>query len=253
MEEYGFSLNSTNDLAKPVGLIKNKKNDIIDLVKDEKRRIFDTNDEVVPIFYTDKEQNIRIYISGQSGCGKSYLTSQIMESYKKIYDKKNIFVFSTLEDDPAYDKNPKLKNKFVRYILNNENAELLKEIKEEDLANSLVVFDDFLLFEPKLKKIVDALKDILLKRGRHYGIDTIIINDKILDGHKTKTELNQSNYVIVFPTCTNKKQLENFLDNYLGLEPNIIKTIKKLPSRWVCLAKNYPRYAIYQHGAFMLT
>lgn len=257
MDKFGFEINSKNENSKPIAVIlktnENKKNKILDMVKNLSNPMIEINDkELIPLFCPDKDQNIRIYMCGQSGCGKSYLTSQILSNYCKIYKTKAIYIFSTLDYDSSYDSNPKLKNKIHRYLLDDENVELLAELKDEDLKDSLCVFDDFLLFNPRLKKIIDSLKDILLKRGRHYNIDTIIINDKIMDGHKSKTELNQCNYIIIFPKCTNNKHLNMFIDNYLGLQPIISNLIKKVNSRWVCFSKNYPRYAVYQHGVFML-
>jgi GTPase SAR1 family protein len=183
-EHYTLIKNSKNSDDVPIAIIKDGSNTVIDMHKSQhKTKItseINSEADVWPIFHRPKQQNIRIYIAGQSGVGKSYLTAKILENYVKVYTTQRIIIFSALEDDPAYDKNPKLMNKIQRIMVDDANIAELSQIKEEQLANSLVLFDDF-YSSNKLGKVINDLKNTVLRRGRHYDTDVIVISDNLLD------------------------------------------------------------------------
>lgn len=262
MEYFTLAINSKKETAKSIAVRQDNSKTLIDIEKipnkDEAKREYYSEKEIRPLFHKPLNQNIRIYIAGQSGCGKSTLIAEIVKIYHKIYNKQKIYLFTTLDYDECYDDDADIKklmkkDKFVRYLLNQENAELLSAIEESDLAHSFCIFDDFLLFEKKLKNIVDTLKDILQKRGRHNDIDLMIVNDKVLGGLKTMTELNQSNYIIVFPFCTNFKELKTLYEKYLGFDKEQIRKIRSLETRWLLFNKVYPKYVVYKNGVVLLS
>ncbi len=259
IDRYSLTINSNNDKARAIATTDDDKKIIIDLIKVKKEepvnKEVETEPEILPLFHRPPSQNIRIYIAAQSGAGKSYFVAQILVLYHKIYNKQTIYIFSTLDYDEQYDDNPKLKKYIKRINLDVENAEQILSIKEQDLADSICIFDDFLLEEKILRKKVSALKNILMKRGRHYNIDICIINDKVCGGAKTITELNQSNYICVFPFCTNFGEIEYLLTKYAGFDKEQIKRIRELEddTRWMCFHKIFPKYCVYQHGVLLLT
>lgn len=256
MEYYTLALNSNNETAIPIAKISDPEKTIIDLKKKKDDQNIKKNvtsaHSIIPIFFKQPDQVLRLYVSGMSGSGKSTFVAQMVEQYHKLYKEDKIYMFSTLETDKAYDKKSVGKH-IIRYQLTDENAELLSEIREEDVRDSLVIFDDFLIFEPKLRKIVDTLKLALLRRGRHYNISTIVITQKLLGGHQTITELTQCNYIVVFPLCNKASELTTFYTEYVGLEKDQINQIKKIKSRWITFHMIYPKYIVSQHSVQLLT
>ena len=261
VEKYTLTLNSKNDKARAIAMTDDDTKTFIDMEKvknkDDIKREVETELDILPIFHRPEDQNIRIYVAGQSGCGKTYFTAEILKVYHKIYSKQKIYLFTSLDYDKHYDGDKTLKKHIIRYQLTDENAELLTalNIDDGDLKDSICVFDDFLLTEPILRKIVDTIKNVLLKRGRHYNTDVLIINDKILGGHKTITEMNQSNYICVFPYCTNFYEIESALTKYIGLSKSDIEKVREIEdeTRWMCFYKIYPKYCVHQRGALLFT
>jgi len=68
-----------------------------------------------PIPNTSKERNI-LYVTGASGSGKSYYTAAYCNEFKRIFPKRDIYLFSSLSDDSSIDRIRGLK----RITLNDE-------------------------------------------------------------------------------------------------------------------------------------
>ena len=86
-----------------------------------------------------------LYISGQSGSGKSYYTKSYVEEYIKLYPNNLIFLFSVLEEDETLDAIKKIK----RVKLN------------DDFYNTMFSIDDF--------KNCFIHKKTFLERKRGFG------------------------------------------------------------------------------------
>jgi len=191
------------------------------------------------------ERNI-LYITGSSGSGKSYYTSQYIKEYKKIYPKRDIYLFSSVGDDAQLDK---LKVKRVK--LNNE---LLNEtLTAQDFKDCLVIFDDTDAITNKPLKIkVNQILDSILQTGRHYNVSCILTFHTATGGRDTKMILNEAHSITIFPHNIGGRSSKYLLDGYLGLDKHEIKDIKVNPSRWVSILKTYPKIVLSDKNVYTL-
>ena len=88
-----------------------------------------SNEKFQQIPDTTSERMI-LYISGSSGSGKSFYTRQFCETYRKLYPKREIYLFSSLTDDSSIDKIKGLKSAKKR-------AEFAFDLVNEMIENSI--------------------------------------------------------------------------------------------------------------------
>lgn len=215
-----------------------------DFVKKAQKE-FVIHDGIVTPYNTDPNKPDRIYISGPTGSGKScFINAYLSQQLKAI--KKPIIVFSDkLEDKPIDELKPN------RMQLDEELVE--NPIEPEELKNSYVIFDDIdSISDRKVNNAVGWLRDRILKKGRSSGITTIITNHQIANYKETRTTLNESNFIVFFPKGGGGHAVKYLLTKYLGLSKEQISRIFDLPSRWVCVHKQYPMYVIYSSGCYLL-
>jgi hypothetical protein len=194
----------------------------------------------------NKERDI-LYITGQSGSGKSFYTAQYCIQYKAIYPKRNIYLFSALTDDKgSLDlvkgiKRVKLDNDFI-----NDDDITIDELKE-----SLVIFDDVDNLSKSLKSKIWTLMNSILQTGRHTKTSAIITYHLPSNSHETRLILNECHSITFFPATMGGAKLKYLLDAYLGLDKNEIRRIKAIKSRWITVFKTYPKVILSQYEAFI--
>ena len=202
--------------------------------------------EVLPL--CQKDQVDRLFVSGQSGVGKSYFIAQYAKNYKRLFPDNNVYVISRHDDDPTLDKKiPGLK----RLKITEELLEV--DIDITDFADSLLIMDDYdTVADKKLYALLSKLRDDILQNGRHHRTYMCMVSHQILDYKKTRMLLLESTKVVFF--CrSGQYQIRNFLKQYQSLDKDQINTIMKLPSRWCCLVKNtYPNVLISEKTMFIL-
>lgn len=191
----------------------------------------------------------RLYVSGQSGSGKSTFVSNWLSESRKIWKnrhKKDIFIMSRVQEDAPLDK-----FKPIRVELNDEI--LIEPIEAEDLEDSVVIFDDIdTIANTRVRKTITMLRDDLLECGRHYNVRMLCTSHLLLAGHQTKKMLNEATTVVVFPRSGQVAQIKRYLSIYCGFEKDVINKIMNLPSRWVAVRRLYPSMVIYERGAFVV-
>jgi hypothetical protein len=181
-----------------------------------------------------KERDV-IYITGQSGSGKSYWISNYANEYKKMFPKKEIYLFSSLNEDKSIDSIKNLK----RIKLSQELLD--EDITAKDFENSLVIFDDCDVISIKqIKNKVISIMNSILECGRHYKISCIVVSHLACKGSETKTILNECHKIVLFPQSIGAANLKYLLNCYSSLDKNQQEKVKKLKSRWVCICKTYP-------------
>jgi hypothetical protein len=192
------------------------------------------------------ERNI-LYVTGSSGSGKSYYTKAYCDCYRKIYPKRDIFLFSSLSDDSSIDKIKGLKRIKI-------TPEFLSEdISAKDFENSLVIFDDTDCITQKAQKIkLQGILNSVLETGRHFNTSVVYTSHSACNGNDTKKILNEAHSITIFPTGLGGRSLKYLLDQYLGLDKEQIKKIKKLESRWVTITKTYPMCVISEKECYIL-
>jgi len=229
-----------------------RKDDIIASILDKGKelskrefKIFDDG-QIQPLPRFDKTE--RCYVAGQTECGKSYWVSHYLEQMLKVYPDKKIYIFSDVEEDPELDR---LK-KITRFTLDEELLDQ-EPIKPEAFNNSICVFDDIdSIQNPKLLKYIQALRDAILRRGRHEDISCIITSHLLTNYKDTRIILNECNIITIFCKSGSTHGLKYLLKNYIGFDKNQIQRVLDLPSRWVSINKNAPQYVIYEKGCYLI-
>lgn len=195
-----------------------------------------------------KTERSILYITGQSGSGKSYYTFEYATNYQKAYPKREVYLISGVTDISTIDKIKRLKK-----IKINKPEFLDGPIPLEEFKDSLVIFDDVDSIADKSikKKVWEVMSDILTQ-GRHYNVSAIITYHVATSGRDTKLILNESQSITIFPAASGGRTLKYLLNDYLGLDKKQIEVVKKLDSRWVTVVKSYPKVVLYEGGAYIL-
>jgi adenosyl cobinamide kinase/adenosyl cobinamide phosphate guanylyltransferase len=188
-----------------------------------------------------------IYVTGQSGSGKSYWTRRYVEAYKKAYPDRDIYLFSALNEDDSIDKIKDLKRiKLIPAILN-------EEISAEDFKDSCVIFDDCdTIIDKTMRKKVLQIQASILQVGRHHNVSAIITSHVATNGADTKLILTEAHAIVFFPNNMNARSLKYLLESYMGMDKNEIKKIKKLKGRSVTFVKSYPKCVVSDKEVYIM-
>jgi hypothetical protein len=200
-----------------------------------------------PIPDKNVERSIR-YVTGASGSGKSYWTKNYAEEYHRIFPKRDVYMISSLRDDPSIDK-----LKYIKRLKIHEPAFINDDIQAGDFKDSLVIFDDTDCLQNKvLKKKIDAILNAILETGRHFNTEVVYTSHLACNGLDTRRILNECKSVTIFPNGLGGKAMKYLLDNYFGLDKEQIKKIKKLNSRWVTISKGSKMSVMSEKECFVL-
>ena len=243
----------------PLAYIKNsksKKTPVISVCEkiEEVRKPFnefnlneETAEQYQLIPNMEKEREV-VYITGQSGSGKSWFCKSFCDEYKRAYPKREIYLFSSLKGDLG--SIDQIKGGVKRIKL--EKDLLTEDITAEDFKNSMVIFDDVdCLTDKAMKNKVQAILNSILETGRHFNVSCCYTSHLPCKGNETKTILNEAHHIVFFPSTLGGRSLKYLLDSYLGLDKQQIRKIKKLKSRWVCISKTFPQVCLSEKECFL--
>jgi hypothetical protein len=224
-----------------------KKNKIVYLAKDEDKNqlkncfnklILDDPESKFEQSIDKEKERIIGYFAGSSGSGKSYCMSKLMEKYHKLHPKNPVYIFSSVNEDKAFDK-----FKFVNRI-KLENL-LTEELDINDFADSLLIMDDIdNISNKKIKEKVLNISNSGLQTGRHSKTSMFFSNHILCDGKNTKHILNEAHSITIFPKTANSRNLDYLLGSYIGLNKPETEHVKKLETRPCCILKSYPQILI---------
>ena len=97
------------------------------------------------------------------------------------------------------------------------------------------------------------IQSTLLTTGRHSRTSVAVSNHSVANGRVTKLILNESNVIVIFKSGLGNRVLKYILDQYLGLDKDQIKKIKRLKGRSVSIIKSiFPMVVLYEMGGFVL-
>lgn len=202
----------------------------------------------LPYKTTDKTYRQNLYITGQSGSGKSYYTMKYCKEYQKMFPKNKVYIFSSLTEDPTIDQikglmRVKLDEKFYN-----------TPFTIQSFKNCLIIFDDTeviknVLLREKLKNIMD----LILETGRHTNTFCIITSHVATNREKTKLILVECHSVTIFPKTIGGKTMKYLLDGYFGLNKQQIEKIEGLDSRWITILRTMPMTIMYEKGMYVLS
>jgi len=214
--------------------------------KDGKRmEAYEGHFEIIP----NPTESERIYMCAPSKAGKSWQIARYVEKYKIIYPDNLIHLISDTKKDENFDglniNRIDLEWIYESFRKLNKNEERIDEpICVEDFKNSLVIFDDIdSIMDKKVLETVIKLNDVIYDRGRHDNISIIRTNHKATEnknGNQTKTSIENSDIIYVFPTSGNQGSIKFILSHFTGLKIEDNKSILKMNTRWVAIRKTAP-------------
>ena len=174
---------------------------------------YDKNSKAAKKINNIFDEDFRLLIAGESGCGKTNTLMHILRKPLVYYDK--IYIFSpNLHQEKIQDL-----QKLMGRILEKVGYPVLEVGGPDEIKNTtdypsdnrkIVVFDDVINAPERVQnKIENHWTD-----GRHHGISPIYLSQSCYDTPK-KLRLNCSNMILYPPTTKNHPNLiakENSLD-----------------------------------------
>jgi hypothetical protein len=177
--------------------------------------------KIIPLPNEEPDEADHVYISGQTGAGKS----SWIGNYLKDLKKKDIFLFSTFDEDKELD--------FLNPTRISIDEDLIDDpIQKEELTNSICIFDDIDTIRPeKLAVACRKLRDDLLQNGRKMNIKVISTSHQLMNYKMTRDLLNSSQKIVFFPEATSPMHVKRFLTTYIGLDKKSLAYVNGIKSR----------------------
>lgn len=196
------------------------------------------------------------YVCGASGSGKSTLTRGLIQKFNLVFPNSQVYIFSRLNSDPAFDDLEK-KGIITRIPINEDLIHNKIDVNEDIEKNSLVIFDDIdTVHDKKILSVLNNIKMQILEIGRHNNIYCIVTSHLInsADRNSTRTMMNEMHNLVIFPKGGGSAYQQRYaLKNYLGLNTKQINKIMNTDdSRWVLISKNYPQYVLTEKSCYMI-
>ena len=189
-----------------------------------------------------KDRSI-VYVAGKNGVGKSTWMANYAINYNYMFPKNSIYLITTIENDPAFDK-----YKFIKRLKISELVEDPIEDIEKELPNCLVIFDDLETLPKKDLEVINRFRDKLLTCGRHSNTSVGLLYHSLFDGTKSRLMISEQDVTTFFPQ-SNAYQPAQFMRKYCGLDPKQIKNISSIKSRWTTFVNSYYKpFIVYEHG-----
>ena len=187
-----------------------------------------------------------IYVAGASGSGKSFYTAKYARNYHAEYPKNKIILISKVADDVSLKGVPALAIEANRDLVDDP-------IEARELSNTLVIFDDTDTVKDKAtREAINQLKGDILETGRHHKTSIAITSHLITNYGETRTVLNESHAITVYPKSGSTYHISRLLNVYFGMSKQQQERVLSLNSRWITLTRHYPQMVIYEHGAYLL-
>ena len=197
----------------------------------------DPHGEVKPAY------NQRIYVSGQSGCGKSRWAGKWLEEYQFLYPHKTVTAFchTLIDNDPAY-----AGIRSTQFDLHDPD---FQNATEEVLAgglldNSICLFDDIDKLEGSARGTAYRLLGQTVMMGRKAGIPVCFCNHLGTDRKATRDILNAATAAVIFPRGGSVGQLEYLARNHLGMSKRAFMAVHDMKPKWCYVHRNYPSFII---------
>lgn len=212
-------------------------------------------------FYRPSER-LTIFIAGAQNCGKSYWVANFLDEYKYIHPNRPIYLVTGLNEPDKHFERHKIRRIDMDVEVIDDID--LEKLREDDVTGKrtgcLIIFDDTDRIRDKqlMKRVYDLLHDALCN-GRDHAtqsgaadIDVIITNHEINDYQRTRYILTECNYLVLFPQCSLKKQLDMCIEK-VGMSKEAKDYILSYTdSRSLVIHKTYPFYCITINKIFLI-
>lgn len=210
---------------------------------------------LVPIPDPTKEAT-RLYISGPSGCGKSTFLASWIKQYQIVFPDNDVYLFKRDSAvDPAFDKIDNMEvidlEDFAAGYEDDDGV--LHQYDLQDFENSLVVFDDTSAIRSKeIRAAVRGMLEDMLENGRKKHISVAVSNHITCNREQTRLLMYEADRIVMFPH-ENARQTRYVCRDYLGMDnKKDVSRLMSIPSRWVLVHKNSPRYVLHQKGVYVI-
>jgi hypothetical protein len=227
---------------KIIFISKNRKKDENQNRIEHEYKPDNANLEIIPFLNFNVSGRSACFISGPSGSGKSTIAANLIKWYRILHKQphRDIFLFTRSEgDDPAFqiykDEKIQQKNKrgeisyyspFRKIHIENQ-FDILKQLKPRNLANGIVIFDDFeASTDLGLKKYIFNFVKKLLEESRKLKVDIICITHQATQGPATKPILYECNQYINFPLSATSS-FRKLMKHYSELDDNEVNEVIK--------------------------
>jgi len=201
---------------------------------------------------THEDKRFVGYMAGASGAGKSYLAKQIADNYKRMFPDRPVYLVSKLTEDDTIDSmemGKPIRLDYMKWL-----DEGVPDINS--LSNSLIIFDDYDTIEGEAGKIIQGfINDIAIMGRKHTdnqgNVSMLCLSHYLTNFKLTRIILSESQFYVVYPTATSAHALRYLLKNYVGLDDDVIKKLRKM-GRWVVCYKQYPQFIMSSHECMLL-
>lgn len=250
-----------------MSLLDEKLKKELDFAKDDVKLVLAIGHKSAPF-------DRHIFICGAAGSGKSYLTADILRHDKR---QRPIMLLSKLEDDPAFKGLVKMKDDSFdpeSFDLHEKESkgkkgERMKQFKiskADDLLSmpskdalrddkgAIIVFDDVNTFDdPDVVDFLFNYQNDMLETARKHNISIISTSHGLRRYKKTKSNIEEAEFIILFPS-SNKLLSERFLKDNLGLLKNErMKILSKCAkNRYMIVKVSNPCCVIHEKGIILL-
>ena len=125
-------------------------------------------------------------------------------------------------------------------------------ISVECFKESLVMIDDVEGLSKEELIAVAKVRDDIATLGRHWCISLLVLQHLSSNYKDTRIILLEAQRIILFPHGSSASQFRYICCHYLGLGKEEITALRKAPSRWICINKNFPAAVVTENQAKML-
>ncbi len=193
--------------------------------------------------FAETEQVDRVYVCGETGCGKSSFIRQYVIKFLQQFKKAPVLLFSSKKEDKQLDDIKQI----TRVNVDDDivaNPYTLDEISAKSKP-TLCIFDDIEDFpNKKINKEISRLRDEIMRNGRSYGIYSIYVHHNPCDYRETRNSIFEANKVVIFPKRSGKGTYNYLMEKKLILSKDIIDMVNSLKSSYVCISKQSPKCVI---------
>lgn len=173
-----------------------------------------------------------IYVTGESGSGKTWFTNDYANSYHQIYPDRKIYylTLNTAVKDESLDHRIYHKLDVMKFL---ESYPDLLVKNPKFFENSFVIFDDIGKLKDEARKRMWHFIDESLENWRKMNTSILVIAHVSTNYRETTLLIKETNAYVVFPKANRSLKSDRVLLTYYKFSQESVDLICSLPSRYV--------------------